>query len=320
MKRKDKHISVGILCIIMCTVCFAQLSHLSANADSGPHPSIFVSFDNLGDRLCYGTLLSDDPFLGPLHAYLSPESPRSAFIDDNYYHDLTADSPESDIWQAFVDFNDSDGFFFLKCWINLNNTKMINWQYWAPDRFKILLYYPESNSYAVSGICERYAYESYYTVDMEKTDFSVPSGGEYSVAFITSVEKTYPYPWGKELLSLLARTCITVALEVGIALLFRLRQKKVLLIIVIANVITQLLLNVALNVYAVIHYTFSFIDFYLQLEVCVFVIEAILYCLLLNRYTEKAHKQAYYVAYSLAANVVSFLAGVVLAYVVPGIF
>ena len=168
-------------------------------------------------------------------------------------------------------------------WTNISANKKIDWRWWAPDRFKILLYYPESNSYAVSGICERYAYDSYFTVDMKETDLVASYNGKDSVAFITSIEKNYPYPWGKEILSLLARVSITVALEVGIALLFRLRQRKTLLVIIMTNVVTQILLNVALNIYVILYSTdHRFIFLYMMLELLIFISEATVYCLLLN--------------------------------------
>jgi len=324
---KSKHCSmsdrVGIwlFCLLLAFVLASTLFlPVPASADMGPHPSVYVYFENLGEETCYATLLcypgDAEP---PLIAYRgTPESYRhfvghndEASDDDNYEHE---------IWQAFVDYDDPDDYDFVQWWFKVSDTPVVDWLYWAPDSFKILLYYPERNGFASSDICERYAFDSYYTVDMSKTDLSVLQKGDGSVAYISSVKKSYPYPWGKELLSLLARMIITVGLEVGVALLFRLWEKKTLLVIIFANVVTQLALNIALNIHVFYHYSGAFTKFYLQIEVCVFVLEALLYCLVLNKFTAKEHKQLFYVAYSLVANTISFLVGIGLAYVIPSLF
>ena len=319
LKRKSIHMRKFQLCLLTCVLCLLLLPHLTARADMGPHPSLYVDFVNLGDEPCYGTVISFSHAEGPLHAFFGNGS-QKVFIDGEYVEHLNPDDYDYSIWQAFVDFKDCDGFYFLQSWDNVTESKRINWPYWAPEFFKILLYFPETHTYAVSGEYKRYAFNSYYTVDMGQIDFSTQDSGKDSVAFINSVEKTYPYPWAKEILSLLARAFLTVGLEVGVALLFKLHQKKTLLTIIITNIVTQILLNAALNIHVWLYSNYSLIDFYLKLEICVFVIEALLYCLVLNKFTEKPHKQAYYVAYSLVANTISFLVGIGLAYVIPSMF
>ena len=42
------------------------------------------------------------------------------------------------------------------------------WTYYSPKSFKILLYFPEQGVFVTSGIYERYAFDSYYTVDMSE--------------------------------------------------------------------------------------------------------------------------------------------------------
>ena len=103
------------------------------------------------------------------------------------------------------------------------------------------------------------------------------------------------------------------------ALLFGFRKKKQLLILSIVNLITQIALNVLLNI---INYNFgplAFAVFYALLEIAVFAMEAVLYCKLLKKESEK-QKNWYYVAYSFVANSVSFGTGFFLARILPGIF
>ena len=126
-----------------------------------------------------------------------------------------------------------DGYFFLQEWWNCSETNQLNWTYYPPSPFKILLYFPETDFFYVSPIYERYAFDSYYTVDLS----------DYTEDGI-SAEESYDYTW--EGISLGARILLTILLELLIALPFGYREKKVLGFLAIVNIITQILLNVAL--------------------------------------------------------------------------
>lgn len=98
---------------------------------------------------------------------------------------------------------------------------------------------------------------------------------------LLTAQKSYDYTW--ELFSLVCRILITVLLEIGIALLFGFRGRKLLLTILGVNVVTQVTLNVILNV---INYHQGFLAFllgYFFLEFLVFVIETIAYAFLFKR-------------------------------------
>ena len=200
----------------------------------------------------------------------------------------------------------------------MGNTKTIDWTYYPPQKFKILLYFPGNNSYAVSGIYEKYAFDSYFTVDMNGVDVTVPYDSEGSAASISAVKKTYP--WLAEGLSLLARIIITIAIEILVALIFQLWEKPTLKFIIIANLITQVVLNVALNIINYREGAFMLIFAYFLLELVVFVLEAALYASRLNRYTTKPHSPWFYIAYAFVANLASFFAGLALAIIIPNVF
>lgn len=318
---RRERMAVWLLLVIISVFWSTLLLPVPASAAAGAKPSVYVYFENISDEPCYATLLCYPYYMemGPLIPYYgTPESERHLIAhDDEASKDY---SFEHEIWEAFVGYEDPDNYMFVQWWFNVRNTPVLDWLYLAPSEFKILLYYPERNGFAVSDSFERYAFNAYYTVDMSKTDLSVLQNGDGSVAHISSVRKSYPYAWGKEILSLLIRTLIAVGIEAGVALLFRLRERKTLLAIVLINVVTQLALNVALNIFVFHNNAESFTDFYLQMEVCVFALESIIYCLVLNRFTAKEHRQCYYVAYALAANAAAFLAGIGMAYFYPGIF
>ena len=137
---------------------YIDLTSDNASADTGSEASVRINFENMGDELCYGTLLSKNPSTGPNSAWDGDE--------DHIYNELI----DLDIWRAFVEYEDADGYYFLQIGWKVNEKKELAWTYYPPDNFKILLYYPETNKYVVSGICERYAFDTYYTVDMAGVD------------------------------------------------------------------------------------------------------------------------------------------------------
>ncbi len=63
---------------------------VTAYADIGPKAFVQVTFDHMGDELCYGTLLSEWDSTGP-YSTVERAGPRN---DD--------DIPE-EVWQKFVD-------------------------------------------------------------------------------------------------------------------------------------------------------------------------------------------------------------------------
>ena len=128
------------------------------------------------------------------------------------------------------------------------------------------------------------------------------------------------YQYKQEILSLVARILITIAIEMGIALLFGFRGKKALLLLVIVNTVTQIILNVLLNIINFRSGSLALVTGYIGLELVVFAIEAVLYTVLMKKITDKAKPTWFYIVYALVANAVSFGAGLIIANILPGIF
>ena len=260
----------------------------------------------MGDDLCYGTLLSREKHAGPARVW--DGTARLAQL-----YDL-----DRSIWKAFVDYKDPDGYYFLQRGWTVSETGEIAWTYYPPENFKILLYYPETETFVSSGSYERYAFDTYYTVDMEGVRIgSVEYNEDLSTNERINAYRSYNYR--KELLSLAVRILLTIAIEMAVALLFGFRQKKQLQILALVNITTQLLLNLLLNI---IHYNagpLAFITSYVFFEFIVFALEAVLYCRFLKKVSLKKENE-YYVLYSFIANSASFWVGYYLATVLPGIF
>lgn len=270
-------------------------------ADVGPKPSVTVKIQGIGDDTCYATLLSERESTGPASAYEGTD-PRSEI-----------DRQDFDVWIKFVEFEGADGCFYLQQHWSCKNDESFTWGYYPPDPFKVLLYFPEYDSFVVSGITERYSFESYYTVDLSGINYRE----EGSVNAMTATPQSSILLDG---LSIIFRLVVTLAIEIGIALLFQYREKKQILLIIAVNLLTQVGLNLMVNLaYAEVGFFLSMLA-YVFLEFCVFVVEAILYFALMKNLSTKPIKRWPAIFYALAANVASFFFGLVFSILQTGGF
>ena len=269
---------------------------VTAKADIGPKPSVRITFTGIEGETYYGTLLSERRSTGPATAWDGYEE----------YRDWKPEN-EKPIWEKFIAYEDADGYYFLQEWWDCSESNQLNWTYYPPNPFKILLYFPETDIFYVSDIYERYAFDSYFTVDLS----------EYATSPITA-HQSYDYTW--EVISLVARIVLTIALELAIALFFGYQEKKALAFLTIVNVITQVTLNVALNIINYVSGSMGFTFALICMEIVVFAIEAIAYKSLLQRFSTAEQEKRRGVSYALIANTASFATGLWLAHLIPGIF
>ena len=291
MKRK-------LLIFLLCISLLAAMS-VTAFADMGPKPSVRVNLKNLPQGPVYGTLVSADRSTGP----------SSAWDRDPAHARVKPGEPEYDVWKAFMDYQDGqdpDGYWFLQEWWDCSDGEFA-WTYYPPSDFKILLYFPESGAYLSSGICQRYAFDSYFDATVENGALTAKVNHQIQLTEV----------WG-----LLCRMAITIAVELIIGLLFWPRKKKVFGLLVWVNILTQLLLNLALNVYVHFHGTFLFTlaPIYFLLEIAVMVIETRAY----NKHMPDAVggeiPMGKALGYSMVANLASFVLGLVLVRQMPWMF
>ena len=290
-----------LLTFCLCVMLIVGMMPITAKADIGPKPSVTVTVNGLEDEVYYATLPSESKSTGPTSAYEGSYA-RYRNGDEGY-----------DIWKKFVAYEDSSGFYFLQEFWECSGNDEFRWGYYPPTPFKILLYFPEYDSFVASGIYERYAFDSYYSVDLEGLHIeNVTTGG------VITAEKCYDY--SEELVNLAVRIVATILIELAVAFLFGLRGKKQLAFLAGVNVVTQVVLNVLLNIvnYNKGHYAFVF--YYILWEIVVFAIEAVAYAVVLTKISNGQVGKGKAVFYAFAANVVSFAAGLWLAQVIPGIF
>lgn len=287
-----KKIAIVLLSALIMMLMFPA----TASADIGPKPSVVIDFKGLDGETYYVTLLSSVQTTGPY----------SALNNNNrsYAHYQEGDD-DYDIFLKFVEYNDEDGFYFLQYFKDCTETHQFSWTYYPPQLFKILLYFPETDSFILSDECyERYAFDSYYTAEVSGTGILV--------------EKAYNY--SNEILSLVIRILLTIAIELGIALLFGFRKSKLMRFIILVNVITQIALNLALNLINYRSGEMAFIIFYVLLEVAVTITETVLYSWYQNKHNDKEIQRGKPGIYALVANATSFALGLGLANWLHGIF
>lgn len=291
-------IATWILAIVLL-VCFAPVR---VSADIGPKTSVTITVNGVEEgQVYYATLLSQYETNGPNSAY------------DGGYARYEQGEKDYEIWKKFVEYEDKDCYYFLQEFWTCSGSDAFRWGYYPPTPFKILLYFPEQEAFVVSNIYERYAFDTYYTVDLSGMDISAVSYGEPFGA-----EKSYDYTW--ELVSLGVRIVLTIVVELAVAFILGLRQKNQLKFLILCNVITQIVLNVLLNIVNYNKGPWAFTFYYVLWEFVVFAIEAVVYSMVLSRPSFGQVLKHKAVLYALFANTVSFAAGLWLAHLIPGIF
>ena len=279
--------TLALLCVVLTLV---TLLATTALADTGPKPSIRITFSGLEGQRYYITLLVET----------DPKGPGPGRTND------LVDADEANAYDAFKAYKDEDGYRFYGYLRDGTESHYYSWNYYPPKHFKILLWFPESETYAVSGPCNRYAFETYYHVD----------ASDWEPGQLLPREKNYPVM--KETTKFLIRVLLTVFFEVFIALIFDIRGWKQILLMVGVNLLTQIGLNFALNGYSRV--VFVGYVLYTMLEVLVAIAEWLLYRLMLPRLSGKPLTRDRVAAYAFTANGVSFVAGILLAQVLPSAF
>ena len=279
-----------IAAIIACLLMLALLP-TAAFADMGPKPSVRIGIEGLDpDEPCWGTLLSEEASTGPSRAY-DGENARVGEAGE-------------DVWRAFVDYEDPDGYYFLQELWPCSEEGQLWWTYYPPEEFKLLLYFPETGEFVSSGKCSAYAFTSWFDARLSDGELALSKSYDYSGAIVNFA----------------VRCALTIALECAAAyFLFRLRTPGRLKAVAAVNVITQLALNLVVNIIAYLAGSFMIALRFFLLECLVFAAEGALYDMFFRRAGEPVPVKRCW-ALSLVGNLMSYALGLWLAYAVPGLF
>lgn len=300
-----------------------------AMADTGPKPSASFTFTGMPDEDYYVTMLAEVDAYGPHRVYQPGE-------DLPYVLEAGRDDPAYPAWQKFVDYKDADGYYFLEdLFEQCHGNDEASWHYFPPQRFKLLLYFPESDTFLCSTVTQRYAFDSVYRLDLggqspaeiaaltltDPNGDPLPSGRDDETA-IGEVTLDKSDGTHQQIIGFFGRLGITLVIELALAWGWKYRKGSQLLFIGIVNLITQCLLNVALLYWGAQEGSRGFIIFwYVLLELAVTGIEAGVYAFLLPHIDHKEEAVRHNAAiYAIAANVLSFLGGLALSEVFPFLF
>lgn len=309
-----------IAVLLLCCVAFA---------DTGPKPSAAFTFTGMPDEDYYVTMLAEVDHYGPHRIYQEGD-------DLPYVLEAGRDDPAYPAWQKFVDYKDTDGYYFLDdLFEQCHGDDEASWHYYPPERFKLLLYFPESDIFLCSTVTERYAFDSVYRLDLggkspaeiaaltltDPNGDPLPSGRDDETA-IGEVTLDKSDGTHQQIIGFFGRLGITLIIELALAWGWKYRKGSQLLFIGIVNLITQCLLNVALLCWGAQETSRGFIIFwYVLLELAVTGIEAGVYAFLLPHIDHKEEAVRHNAAiYAIAANVLSFLGGLALSEVFPFLF
>lgn len=309
-----------IAVLLLCCVAFA---------DTGPKPSAAFTFTGMPDEDYYVTMLAEVDHYGPHRIYQEGD-------DLPYVLEAGRDDPAYPAWQNLVDYKDTDGYYFLDdLFEQCHGDDEASWHYYPPERFKLLLYFPESDTFLCSTVTERYAFDSVYRLDLggkspaeiaaltltDPNGDPLPSGGDDETA-IGEVTLDKSDGTHQQIVGFFGRLGITLVIELALAWGWKYRKGSQLLFIGVANLVTQCLLNASLLYWGARETSRGAIIFwYILLELAVTGIEAAAYAYLLPGTDRKDPAVRRHAAlYALSANLLSFLGGLALSEVFPILF
>lgn len=285
--------------ISMVLILMAALG-IYAFADFGPKPSVVVEFENAGDQEYYVTLVAKEDKLGSPYSRVTAE-----------------DQPETDdiaIWNRLVAYEDPDGMVFAGNVQKLTGDGAYVWGYYPPSEFRVLIYFPDTDSFVESSeILEQYAFDSYYQMDFN----DLPENWNEAVAAIP-VTRKYNLLW--QITAFLLRLAVTVAVECLLAVLFGFKGKRQMLLVLAVNCATQLAMNLLILDESVGLFVFYVLQ-YALIEVGVILAEGLVYCLALPKLaTPEQNRNIHPIAFAFFGNVASFSLGFLLSNWFPMLF
>lgn len=273
-----------IFSLLIFTIFFSLISPVKVvNADMGPKPASYITIKGIeGD-------------------YVACFAAQNAF-GPNIDYEMWLEYQEESWTQEYnpiMEYKDEEGFKWIERYYTCRDECKISFTYYCPDIYKIVIY-QNDELYMATEALEMYAYATYYEIDFSTGTINTPK----------DIKVTNTYDYLGETLGLLFRIVATLAIEIGVFYLFRLYTKKNLNVVLIINLITQIFLNVAVNV---MNYTSGIISAILllfALELIILIIEFIAYQILL-----KDKNRFLIILYPIIANLLSFGLGfVILAY------
>lgn len=281
---RDRKLSTCLLAILFFITTLTAFTQ-DISADIGPKPSIELHLENAPSD--YFIVL-----LAPTQE-AKTESP------------LRLDQVNEDSVAAYLETFNHEGWIYEeglvgKNYKQSNEDQSYRWGYMVPSYFKVMVI-ASDGSVSISNEVERQEFNATFTYDV--------ATGKLTENLANTIEKR----WTKVAICFV----LTLLIEFGIFLVFAFpKTKRNTISVVVANAIT----NISMTTYLLWFYDWnprdkmSPIFLILVLEVYVFIVEMILYAILLK---DKDGKKdiSKNIKYALAANAASLLVGILIPYV-----
>lgn len=271
----------------------------TVKADTGPKPTIEIKITNLKQsNYIVGYGIYNKTYYGP----------HQVFIPGHEEFGETSFGDKSELTVLYNNVKLPEGWNLIDISSSYNNKTelIIKSGYYWPSHFILIIYDSVNNNYYLSKETTTYAFNSYFSFDMNKyTDDDI------ALKKAITLEKTYNY-W-KEILKFFVRLIISLAIEIGLAFIFKF-TKKSLLIIALTNIGTQIGLNLFLNITTYLNGKSPyFVPLYILIELIIVIIESIIFKLMCKRGEEQSNK--FVIIYTILANILSFGLGMILWFV-----
>jgi len=249
-------------------------------ADVGPKPSIKINATNMPDSMCYMDLLVEVSDAGEV---------ALEFLESEYNQNMVRllSSYYIDGWGPAVVNEERIMFDDIICKVSYGEG-VKHFGYRPPDRFKIIVV-SEDGNIVVSNIVERKAFDS-------TIDFDYESGVAEEREVVSSI-----------LLQFLITFSLTLLIEGLILIAFRFSFKKYWLLVLLVNLLTQIILTIAISLVMLAAGIFLAILVYFLAEFVIIFTEGVIYGFML-----KQHKVGRRILYALTANIVSFVMGFII--------
>lgn len=299
MKTKSFTIIIVAICLLLPLLLLS-----TASADTGPKPTVNITVTGL-PQSDYTVMFLSDKSNGPW------------LLLDEYEHYIQSEYRE-EIYQTALKISpliDDNEPWQLLLWTQKfeNTTTLdVHFGYYPPQNFKLVVYDEVANKVYVSDQCERYAFSSYFDATLTSNDLEIEQGNAPPLIITKNHQ-----PKG-EAVNFIVRVIITIAIEFSFALLFKF-DKKSYIIILVTNVLTQILLNVGINLF-IYNYGLNLlglIPLLLFAELIIFVIESVVYKTFCNR-VNKGKK--WIITYAILANLLSFVIGTTVYGIITSLF
>ena len=265
---------IKVLISVILAILIFSFSFHTAYADMGPKPASYITIKGIeGD-------------------YVACFAATEAWGPNSFYD---GDGSEEG-YNPIKNYSDEDGYKYITRYYECSGETEISFTYYCPEIYKIVIY-KDSVLYMVTEPLEMYAYATYYEIDFSTGTITTPED--------ITIKKTYNY--GGEILGFIVRVTITLIIEIGFFFLTHLFTKHNFKVVVITNVITQLLLNIILNVSAYHSGTIDALFLLIGLEFGVMIIEVIVYNLFM-----KDKNRFLITLYPIISNILSFIGGLLL--------